>query len=623
MTQGGSALKNQTMARVFAVVLAVLGILLILSGREALQDTKEDTRKREATAARYETRIATFRELEEKVQNSVSYDEASAALTQLREKHSKGASQHRTDTALYTAERGGYTMGANMIWEMLPELEDAKKQLKTASEQLDGLEKAYGAVKTDVEDVSGSAQYDEESCRQEAAALEEYANRLTALLQQEPRLPEDFVLPAEPGEAPQEPTEPALPLPVPPEGERPQEPEPYEGEDPEEQRAYAEALLVWQAAMEPWLAYDAEQAAYDAAWAEYEAGKAALAQYEADKAAYEEARQILAEQEAAHALWLETLKQEAAGFPLPDGIEALSRLGGDLNALAARAKEIVATFNSFSDSFGGMGLSDAGIDMGAVDLGPFGDLIALRDRDFSAMTPEELCETARTVAEALRALASRFHSIQDVFTEIDALFAKARGLMDYALEMLEKGEGEVHSQLANIWYHLGELDKQAEELGTEKQALDAESVLLSKRLIENDEMKELRSRFIGTRQILLNVAQVKAMAEESGDIPGSAEKYLASYRAETQRLEKLWKLFAALSIASGAAALLGIPAAFEKLKSRFALYFPLLVCLAGTIAMEVVASMVGMQLFDKILPGFTAAIVLLQLLAVRPQRNLS
>ena len=103
----------------------------------------------------------------------------------------------------------------------------------------------------------------------------------------------------------------------------------------------------------------------------------------------------------------------------------------------------------------------------------------------------------------------------------------------------------------------------------EKTELDEEAVLLSKKLVETEGLKRLKNRRISTRQLLISQGEVKARTEETGDLVRSAREFLEDYRQETERLSRGRRLINLLAVIGAAAGVIGIPAAYEKIKSRF------------------------------------------------------
>ena len=100
-------MKHPALARVFSVVLAILALLMLGSGVKGFGKADAEVSERTAFAEKYAQRIETYRQLDEELAHSISYEEAWEELEKLQEQHDSDASQHRTDVAMYSAEKGG------------------------------------------------------------------------------------------------------------------------------------------------------------------------------------------------------------------------------------------------------------------------------------------------------------------------------------------------------------------------------------------------------------------------------------------------------------------------------------------------------------------------------------
>ena len=588
-------MKHQALARVFAVVLAILCLLLLVTGVRGFGKADEELNERRAWEEKYAGRIQTYVELEAELAGSISYEEAQRELEMRLEQHEADASQHRTDTALHTAEKGGNQMGADLIWEAMPELASAKGDLEEARRQLAEKEAAFAQGKIEV---SAQVQNGLAACAAEKASLAGLAGSLRAHLAAKPPLPE-------------EPQLPAIPLEAFPPGDPPTEPvrenyvtvqEPVEpGEEASE-----EELAAYQAALNE---YNAQEAAYTAAKEEYDLRKAAydfqkesfdsypdrkaqydqdMAQYQLDMAAY-----------AAAAAQLQAWYADYAGLMAAD-LGAVQSLAADLASAGGSLAALASQMGADTGSMGGGGMG-AGM--------PSADQLA-------AMPPEAI---AAALSGAVDGIAGGFSQISAGLSAMEGGLAEARNKVFEGELALKKAEAELQGQLENIWYNLGELEKEAEQLAEEKETLDQEASVLSKKLLENEELKDLTNRRNSARQLLLNVAEVKNESAESGDLPGAAEGYLERYRAETQALDEGRRRVNVLAILGAAAGLLGIPGAFELTKKRVLLLAPVLLCLGFAAGADWLHVSLGLgQMYTAL---FTAIFAAIQFLIVLPKKK--
>ena len=177
----------------------------------------------------------------------------------------------------------------------------------------------------------------------------------------------------------------------------------------------------------------------------------------------------------------------------------------------------------------------------------------------------------------------------------------------------------MHTQLANIWYNLGQLEEKADELREEKEKLDLEALSLDKELMETDELKLLKNRHISARQLLINIPEVKSSYAETEDLEVSARSYLEDYREETRRLNQGRRLINLLAVLGGVFGVLGIPGAYEKLRGRFWLIAPVLLCLGCAAAADWVNMRLGLgQMYTAL---FTAIFAVIDLLIILPRKK--
>ena len=608
-------MKHPVLARVFAVVLAILCLLMLLNGISGFGKTEKAQQERAAFEAKYAQRIETYVTLDQQVKTSISYDEAYEQYKALLEQHDKDAAQHRTDTALYTAEKGGNTMGANMLWEALPEVEGAKLELAAAKQQLETMEALYAEQAGEIAGIQAEAGSGASACALASQNLGTALGKLQALMANPAQQPlED---PGDPGEKPEDPGEwteepvekPDMEDPGPfteikqdPPNEDDYETKDeydqacveyrqYEEEYEQREQAHQRAVEKYQEAMAPYLAYEQRHSAW-------EAQKAACENWEkasAEKAYYDENHErIQAEYEA----WEGQLSmaQQSSGFAAMQAGGVLAQQGENLMSLGARAAAVAQAM---------------GVDMpSGMDLGG----------DMSGMSPGgDMMENIQLLQSALGQMQGAFGAISGGLSSIGGELAKAKAQVTAGEQALKEGEAMLKGQLENIWYNLGQLEEKADELREEKEKLDLEALSLDKQLMETEDLKALKNKHISTRQLLLGVPEVKRMVSENGDLVQSAESYLENYRAETQTLYTGRRFLNLLAVIGGIAGFLGIPAAYEKVRGRFWLLSPVLICLACAVGADAVNMRLGLgQMYTAL---FTAIFAALQLLIILPKEK--
>ena len=608
-------MKHQALARVFSVVLAIMCLLMLLNGATGFGKAAKAHEERIAFENKFAQRIENYVTLHEQVENSISYDEAYKLLKEKLEQHDKDAAQHRTDTALYTAEKGGNTMGANLIWEAMPEVEGAKLELATAKQKLETMEALYAEQAGEIASIQAEAGSGASACALASQNLGTAFGKLQALMANPARQPlED---PGDPGEKPDDPGEwteepvekPDMEDPGP-FTETKQDPpkeddyetkdeydqacveyRQYEEEYEQREQAHQRTVEEYQEAMAPYLDYEQRHSAW-------EAQKAACENWEkasAEKAYYDENHErIQAEYEA----WEGQLSiaQQSCGFAAMQAGSVLAQQGENLMSLGARAAAVAQAM---------------GVDMpSGMDLGG----------DMSGMSPGgDMMENIQLLQNALGQMQGVFGAISGGLSSIGGELEKARYMVVVGEEALKKAEAEMHTQLANIWYNLGQLEEKADDLREEKERLDLEALGLDKELMETDELKLLKNRHISARQLLINIPEVKSSYAETEDLEVSARSYLEDYRAETRSLNQGRRLINLLAVLGGVFGVLGIPGAYEKLRGRFWLIAPVLLCLGCAAAADWVNMRLGLgQMYTAL---FTAIFAVIDLLIILPRKK--
>ena len=107
------------------------------------------------------------------------------------------------------------------------------------------------------------------------------------------------------------------------------------------------------------------------------------------------------------------------------------------------------------------------------------------------------------------------------------------------------------------------------------------------------------------------------MTGDESELADNARLWLCTYTQETERLYQGKRLINMLAVFSGVMAVLGIPAAFELLKSRFFLIAPVLLCMVSAAGAEALNLYLGEG--QHYFGLFTAIFAFIQLLIVLPR----
>ena len=580
------AMKHPALAKAFAVVLAVMCFLLLFGGVKGFEKNADENAERLRFEKKFSERIQNYVDLSAQLENSISYDEAYAELEKMMEEHDDAASQHKTDLAMNTAERGGNTMGANMIWEAVPnpeyarkQLEEGKAQLAAGEAQLQAVQAMYAANEAGINAVAAEAAATANGAAFNTAAAN--IQSIYALIENQPTPPPPLTEVSQPEET----------IAAPETAEDP-------GAEPGEE-ATEEEKAVWQQKKDAWDIYQSALALYNenqAAWAAYNNYiSVAIPQYQ----------QSMQDYQIAYGTWAGTV-----GAALAASGAEVEALGGTVMNISAQAMGYFSMFGVDTGAMGGGGGSAPGGEM----------------PDISTMTPEQLkaffSQSAGALSSSLGTMQAGLNGIAYGLGQIGpgiAASAAQVNEMKAQLEVAEKGLAQAHSALADIWYNLGELEKEKEELAEQKLELDEEYAILSKKIMETDELRELENDHVSAKLLLTSVKEVNDMFEESDDLVGSAEKYLESYKTETANLKSGRLIVSILAIIGAVVGLAAIPAAYELVHKRFWLIWPVVICILCAAGAEAVYYFAVKEMWYVGL--FTAIIAVLHLLVVAPKEK--
>ena len=608
-------MKHPALARVFSVAFAILGLLLLISGVRGFGKADAEYEDRTAYAEKYEDRIENYERLHAKLENSADYDETMAALKTFLNEHEKSAAKHKTDTAIYSATRGGLKMGETMIVSARAEMDEIGRQLKDAKSRqafLEGLLTELIASNKSkmpwLDALANTAAGYAVDCWMADAKLTLTVEMLKALMEAEPS-PYDIP----PYEPPAPPEMPVLPM----------MPGLDAGSFDAMQSAYQNAMAQYQSAADAWqqagesYVQDMQRYYDDVAQAQMERYNQRWDQTLNDASDIVYSAQYLYE----HALWEKECVEVKKEVDLRAPCDEIRRLGAALASLVRQANSQMAS----------LAVETGGIYPGMEELSELADttadyLDAISRSDLSHLSNEEFLRVIERAQEILNMLGDAFQVIAANLNNPAGLIAElmeklhiTEMLVPYLEGMLKKADHQMQEALEELWYQIGQLEKDQLKLEAEKLGLDKEAVLLSRDTLNADELKELKNNCSSARQLLLSVPEVKKTEDETGELAAAARSFLYSYEKETLKLYRGRFVVNVLSVIGGVMALVEILGAYELIKKRFFLIAPPLICLLCAAGAAAINSHLGLrQLYVAII---TAIFALVQLMIVLPKKK--
>ena len=186
-------------------------------------------------------------------------------------------------------------------------------------------------------------------------------------------------------------------------------------------------------------------------------------------------------------------------------------------------------------------------------------------------------------------LAQARELLSTVQGQVDALIA----LMGLAQDMLNEGEQALYWARAAIWQQMGEQEKKEEELREQKEQLTQEAEELETLSEQAEEQKTAEQRQRSLRAILVSREEIRQRSEAGEELIEAATAYAEESEQTAQTAFQTRRRACLLMLAGAACALLGLPAAFEAIRSRFLLLVPVLLCLGCAAAAEVLIVTMG------------------------------
>ena len=609
-------MKHPALARVFSVVLAVTGLLLLFSGIKGLGKGKRENAERSAYAEKLAGRIGNYRELDAELENAADYRETMDALDSFLTAHEKAASRHKTDAATYTATKGGIKMGEDMILGAKAEIDSMRRELDDASSRRAYLQGMISALLASSRDrlpwldamAHDAARYAVEawtdSTEPGVAAIE-----IRALASNEPTPASVAAALTGPPEMPAAPALPQLPD--------------LSGASWETaQAAYQSAMADYQSAASAWAQAGSTYAQQAQQYYELQAQAALERAYGvSDRGSGGAAEAVYtAEYRLAHELWEKQCREVRSGVDFLHEAAEIRRLSAALSPIVRRANAVTAFLMPETGGiFPGLEQLSIHAAFAADDLERSGrDPAGLKNEDFLRLA-DEARDTLEQLSSAFGVVAERVNDPSDILLELMDRLEITDMLVQYLNFMLERTEKQLESALAELWYQLGEEEKKQITLEAEKLRLDEEALILSKDIVEADALRELRNSHSSARQLLMNIPEVKEEAEKTGDLAASAENYLRTYESETGRIFNRKRAISLLAIVGGAMGVLALPASYELVKKRFFLLAPALLCLVCAAGAAGLSAYLGFR--QQYAALCTAVIALLHLLIVLPKRK--
>lgn len=582
-------MKHPVLVRVFAIVLTILCLVMMLAGLLGLRSASRDRQRAYEDAGRLRDRAAAYTVALAALEDGTPYQEANENLQRHQAEHDKLASRHRSEMALYTATQSGLRSGTYAMDQADAAFAEGKRQYEAGLAEFNKQAAAFDAQ---------VAQF--QQGKQQLLNFVSLYNAAAQLLQNAQGHAQNAHAMADL----------------------------LDSGDPDARRQLTLA------------AYDGMLAAADQS--------AALIQTIRDLSPTLDA---IAEMDAGSLDSLSQLGQlgDLAGSDVqmpeidPEQVrqikEVYDQAWPQVKELIAQMDTLIPAMDAAAQNATGKSIAelraDAQAQRDAVASGE--EDVPLSDDQFEALrasyaASRELIAAAQANADSLL---GQFQSVSDqiggVLGAAQEQIAQAEGMLEQgkaaieqgraalaeAGKQIEAGEKALYDARAMIWWQMGQQRQKAAKLEHEKARLDLESAQLKETEEAVEARKELEQNERSLRLMLLQREDVQTRADEGAALSDAA--ILAAAGVE-ENADFQWKgrsLAYLLLIAAGVLGILGLPAAFEKTKSRFLLLAPVLLCLLCAGAAEGVCLYLGRGSSYSALGG--AIFALIQLLVSIPK----
>ena len=556
-------MKHPALTRVFSIVLVVLCLVALLVGFAGTRAAAVDQQKGLNSIALLEQRMEDYKTVTLALEGKISYADASAELTARQTQHDEDASQHKTDLATYTATRSGLNEGIKALDEAEAALNEGKAQYEAGLREFEKQEAAFWA---------GYNQFVEGKHQLEAGWAQ---YQLIAGLLATVRLELDNLKIID---------------------------EIITDEENQDKQALVDATL---------LAFDGAITALETSLSVTETLK--------DQGG------ITAEQMA----MLKTVVEENSETEL-----------GDIELPAITADQITEFQNAVYETTGLTPeelLAQVRASRSAISRGEEDPPVTEEEYQIIRAVYLENRDTINSAIAAIEEKIGAFEGTLDgtkaqldaAQAEIDKLepmmqagktaIEQGRAAVNEAGQQIADGEQTIQDNRANIWWNMGQLDEKEAALQQEKVTLEADAAVLKQMEEDANAQKDLEQRQRTLRLQLMDRDEVSSRVDRGMELYSAAIAGSDQMKEDTDFQFRFRRFACYLLMASAVCGVLGLPAAFEGVRSRFLLIAPVLMCMLFAAAAE--ATFVYMGRGHSYSAIFVVFFAFVQLLIVIPQKK--
>lgn len=570
-------MKHPALTRVLAILLVVLSLTMAAAGALGLRQAQRERRLTREDMERLRGRIEEYQALSARLEDTESYDALSGRLDERQQAFDRESSQHRFELNTFTATQYGVGVGLDAIDEAEAQFAALKARFerglaafRNGMDQADTLLGYLWTLYNTVSPILDSAKRHLKTARGFSAVLDSGGElrypQVVAAYDELLAIADESVRTAETLRG-LEPTLDAL-----------------AAFDISSLTSMADGMADLSTSLgsfgdvplDAYQAYDVEvdfdmdriarlKASYDQAWAEIKRG---LALYDSASAQAETELQQLTGMSSAQLRAQAQTNRDALAERGDEPVDPLER------------ELILAAWRSVRDPLlSGLNEADAGL-------------------------------------KELSGYVAQLHSLLSaVQGQLDSLEA----LMAWAQDMIAAAADALYQARAMIWLQMGKQREKEEELWERKDVLDREALALQQLSDEAEAQKDLEDRLRTLRTSLLSRDGIKDRADAGEELGSAAQAYLDGTLSAAEESYARRRIACLLMLFGAGYGVVGIPAAFETVKSRLLLVLAVLHCLGCAAGAEQILWKLGRGLSYSCIAVMGFA--LLQLLVSRPKKK--
>ena len=187
-----------------------------------------------------------------------------------------------------------------------------------------------------------------------------------------------------------------------------------------------------------------------------------------------------------------------------------------------------------------------------------------------------LAESGAKLREVNETMESAGTMLGTVQTQMDAV----EGMLASVRKALADGANALYEARALIWWQMGQQREKEEELRRQKEALGKSSVELKDMKRSAEDRKSLEDRQRSLRAQILDREEIRQRYDAGEEADTAALNWAEERESGAEENYRQRRQACLLMLAGALCGLIGIPPAFEQIRSRFMLLVPVLGCVA-------------------------------------------